>query len=80
MWLMLQQKEADDYVIATGEATRCRDWSSSPSVTPAWTGEIRQDRPALPAAAEVDQLIGDASKARQSLAGQPSVSSTARSR
>ena len=38
MWLMLQQDDADDYVIATGEATRSASWSRSRSATPASTG------------------------------------------
>ena len=34
MWLMLQQDEPDDYVLATGETTRCASSSSSPSPRP----------------------------------------------
>ena len=65
MWLMLQQAKADDYVVATGEAHTVRelceiafahaglDWDKHVVVDPAFV------RPA-----EVDLLIGDASKAR----------------
>jgi GDPmannose 4,6-dehydratase len=35
MWLMLQQPEPDDYVIATGETHSVRDFSNSPSPAPA---------------------------------------------
>ena len=74
MWLMLQQDEPDDYVVATGEAHSVQelvevafahaglDWQKHVGVDP------RYLRPA-----EVDHLIGDASKARTKLGWQPSV-------
>jgi GDPmannose 4,6-dehydratase len=75
MWLMLQQSEPDDYVIATGETHSVRelldeafgylglDWSRHVEIDP------RYFRPA-----EVDLLLGDASKARQRLGWEPTVS------
>jgi GDPmannose 4,6-dehydratase len=72
MWLMLQQERPDDYVIATGETHSIRefldvafshvglDWSRHVEIDP------RYYRPA-----EVDLLIGDASKARRQLGWEP---------
>jgi GDPmannose 4,6-dehydratase len=75
MWMMLQQDEPDDYVIATGEthtvkelldvAFRCAgydDWEQYVSKDP------RFERPA-----DVDLLMGDASKARAKLGWKPKV-------
>jgi GDPmannose 4,6-dehydratase len=72
MWMMLQQPQPDDYVVATGETHTVRelcevafahvglDWSRHVAVDPAFV------RPA-----EVDLLIGDASKARRVLGWAP---------
>jgi len=72
MWLMLQQSEADDYVIATGETHSVReflevafdhvklDWKKFVEIDP------RYYRPA-----EVDLLIGDYSKAKKKLGWEP---------
>jgi len=75
MWLMLQQDEPDDYVIATGETHTVRellelsfaavgidDWEPLVQVDPRFT------RPA-----EVDILTGDATKARKVLGWEPRV-------
>ncbi|MBM3751947.1 MAG: GDP-mannose 4,6-dehydratase [Acidimicrobiia bacterium] len=74
MWLMLQQEEAIDYVIATGESHSVRElvqiafghaglnWEQHVVIDPAFL------RPA-----EVDHLIGDASKAKAQLGWSPSV-------
>jgi GDPmannose 4,6-dehydratase len=68
MWLMLQQEEADDYVLATGETHSVRefldiafglaglDWKKYVKIDP------RYFRPA-----EVDILLGDSTKARKKL-------------
>jgi GDPmannose 4,6-dehydratase len=72
MWLMLQQLEPDDYVIATGETHSVReflevafahlglDWQKHVEIDP------RYFRPA-----EVDLLIGDGSKAKRKLGWEP---------
>ena len=74
MWLMLQQEQPDDYVIATGEAHSVRealevafgtlglDWKKYVEIDP------RYLRPT-----EVDHLCGDASKARTKLGWTPKV-------
>src|SRR5438105_3699535 len=69
MWMMLQQDEPDDYVIATGEKHTIRDLldvAFQHAGIDDWTPYVRQDqrfyRPA-----EVDLLIGDASKAHRKL-------------
>ncbi len=75
MWLMLQQDQADDYVIATGVTHSIRDF-----VTAAfghigvedWQRHVRQSEEFM-RPAEVDQLIGDAGKAREVLGWKPKV-------
>jgi GDPmannose 4,6-dehydratase len=74
MWLMLQQDQPDDYVIATGISHTVQEL-----VTVAfghagldWKKYVRMD-PSLLRPAEVDHLIGDASKARRVLGWNPSV-------
>ena len=74
MWMMLQQDRADDYVIATGKTHSVRDL-----VTVAfghagldWQKHVRQD-PKFLRPAEVDLLIGDASKAKRDLGWEPVV-------
>src|SRR5207253_3600629 len=66
MWLMLQQDEPDDYVVATGKAHSVRELVdvafSHVGLDPAQY--VRTD-PAYFRPAEVDHLIGDASKARE---------------
>jgi GDPmannose 4,6-dehydratase len=74
MWMMLQQDQPDDYVIATGESHSVRevldisfgtlgmDWKAHVEIDP------RYYRPT-----EVDHLLGDASKAREKLGWKPKV-------
>lgn len=74
MWLMLQQEQPDDYVVATGEAHSVRelveeafgyaglDWQKYVEIDP------RYNRPT-----EVDNLCGDASKAKAALGWQPRI-------
>lgn len=76
MWMMLQQPDADDFVIATGIAHSVRsliDVAFSEIGVSDWSDIVKQDdrfiRPA-----EVDHLIGDASKAREALGWTPKVS------
>jgi GDPmannose 4,6-dehydratase len=74
MWLMLQQDKPDDYVIATGESHSVRDLVEAAFGHAGldWQKHVRLD-PALIRPAEVDQLIGDASKARRELKWTPGV-------
>jgi GDPmannose 4,6-dehydratase len=75
MWLMLQQPQADDYVIATGVTHSVRQLVEVAfgHVGLDWTKYVRIDSAFL-RPAEVDHLIGDASKAKRVLGWQPSVS------
>jgi GDPmannose 4,6-dehydratase len=75
MWLMLQQERADDYVIATGKAHTVRDCVEiafdQVGLDP-WTYVKVDD--ALKRPAEVDLLVGDASKAKRVLGWEPRTS------
>ena len=75
MWLMLQQEKADDYVIASGVTHSVRQLVEVAfgHVGLDWQKHVRID-PALLRPAEVDHLIGDASKARRVLGWEPTVS------
>ena len=76
MWLMLQQDEPDDYVIATGEqhsVAECAQLAFEAAGIYDWERYVRVDdrffRPA-----EVDELVGDATKAKTELGWEPTVS------
>jgi GDPmannose 4,6-dehydratase len=75
MWLMLQQDEPDDYVIATGEAHSVRELLRVAFEHVGLDPErhIRID-PRFLRPAEVEHLIGDASKARRKLGWKPRTS------
>ena len=76
MWRMLQQDEADDYVIATGETWSIRDFLDLAFTHVGiddWSKHVTQD-PRFMRPAEVEMLIGDASKARDRLGWAPTVS------
>jgi GDPmannose 4,6-dehydratase len=75
MWLMLQQDEADDYVIATGVSHSVRQLIEIAfgRVGLTWQDHVRVD-PALLRPAEVEHLLGDATKAREHLQWRPEVS------
>ncbi len=76
MWRMLQQPEADDYVIATGETHEIREYldlAFSHVGIDDWKPYVRQ-APEFMRPAEVDLLIGDPSKAREVLGWTPTVS------
>jgi GDPmannose 4,6-dehydratase len=77
MWLMLQQEKADDYVIATGISHSVQDLVEIAfgRVGLDWQKYIRLD-PALIRPAEVEQLLGDATKARTELGWTPTVNFT----
>ncbi len=74
IWLMLQQSEPDDYVIATGQTHSVRDFLDEAFgyVQLKWKDYVEID-PRYYRPTEVDLLLGDASKARQKLAWQPKV-------
>jgi GDPmannose 4,6-dehydratase len=73
MWMMLQQDQPDDYVISTGETHTVREFAE---IAFAHVGldyheyVVQDERFMRPA--EVDLLIGDPTKARQTLGWQPS--------
>jgi GDPmannose 4,6-dehydratase len=74
MWLMLQQDNPDDYVVATGETHSVREFVEEAFgyLEMDWRDHVIQDqkfyRPA-----EVDLLVGDASKAGNVLGWEPTV-------
>ncbi|MBU1486513.1 GDP-mannose 4,6-dehydratase, partial [bacterium] len=74
MWLILQQDEPDDYVVATGETHSVKEFleEACSCVNLDWRDYVEIDqryfRPA-----EVDLLIGDPGKAKQKLGWQPKV-------
>src|SRR5207253_2414132 len=74
MWLMLQQDQAEDFVIATGESRSVRELVEVAFHHAGldWRKHVRTD-PKLLRPAEVDHLIGDASRARRVLGWQPSI-------
>ncbi len=75
MWLMLQQDRADDYVIATGETHSVRELCQEAFgyLGLDWERYVVSD-PRFYRPAEVDLLVGDASKARRVLGWEPTVS------
>ena len=74
MWLMLQQPKADDYVIATGISHSVKDLVEVAfgHADLEWRKYVRTD-PTLLRPAEVDHLVGDASKAKRVLRWQTGV-------
>ena len=75
MWMMLQQDEPDDYVIATGEGHSVQELVelAFSHVGLNWRDCVRED-PNLIRPAEVDTLLGDWSHAREKLGWKPEVS------
>ncbi len=91
MWLMLQQSEPDDYVLATGETHSVKEFVErafeSAGIKIEWEGEgvntkgidqktgklLVEVSPDFYRPAEVDLLIGDASKAKEKLGWKPEV-------
>lgn len=74
MWLMLQQEQPDDYVVATGETHSVREFLQLAfnHVNLNWEDYVEFDERYL-RPSEVDLLIGDPTKARQKLGWQTSV-------
>jgi GDPmannose 4,6-dehydratase len=74
MWMMLQQPEPDDYVIASGETHSVREFVEEAFgyVGLDWQKHVVTD-PAFIRPAEVDLLVGDPSKARKKFGWKPDV-------
>jgi len=74
MWLMLQQPRPDDYVVATGVSRSVQDLLSAAfsHVDMDWHDYVVTD-PQYVRPAEVDVLVGDASKAQRALGWRPEV-------
>jgi GDPmannose 4,6-dehydratase len=74
MWLMLQQDEPQDYVIATGRTHSIKDLCEAAfgHVDLDWHDYVVQD-PRFMRPAEVDLLVGDPSKAKEILGWEPDV-------
>jgi GDPmannose 4,6-dehydratase len=75
MWLMLQQDEPEDYVIATGESHSVQDFLETTfDIIQLDAGEFLVIDESLYRPSEVNVLRGDASKARKKLGWEPVVS------
>lgn len=75
MWLMLQQDEPDDYVLATGQTHSIRDLldvAFKEVGIDDWAPYVKTD-PKFERPAEVELLLGDASKAKEKLGWEPKV-------
>jgi GDPmannose 4,6-dehydratase len=74
MWLMLQQDKPDDYVLATGETYSVKEFleAAFSHLDMDWKKYVEVD-PRYFRPAEVDLLLGDATKARTQLGWQPKV-------
>jgi GDPmannose 4,6-dehydratase len=75
MWMMLQQSEPEDFVIATGEAHSIQEFADAAFAHAGLEAAkyVKTD-PQFLRPAEVDHLIGDATKAREKLGWQPRIS------
>jgi GDPmannose 4,6-dehydratase len=74
MWMMLQQRQPDDYVVATGEKHSVREWVelAFDHLDLDWHDYVQSD-PKLFRPAEVNTLRGDATKARNVLGWRPEI-------
>jgi GDPmannose 4,6-dehydratase len=74
MWRILQHGEGDDFVLATGEAHTVREFveAAFAHADLDWKQYVKHD-PRYERPAEVDILVGDASKARKALGWEPKV-------
>ena len=75
MWLMLQHDEPGDYVVATGVSHSVEDLVACAfdAVSLEWRDHVRTDPSLFRGAAELHDLVGDASKARRVLGWEPEV-------
>jgi len=76
MWLMLQQNEPDDYVIATGESHSVKEFVelAFEAVNLDWKNYVKIDNRFI-RPADVPLLMGDATKAKEKLGWEPRTSS-----
>jgi GDPmannose 4,6-dehydratase len=74
MWLMLQQPQGDDFVIATGESATVKQFAEAAfaRVNLDWNKYVKIDNAYL-RPSEVDSLVGDASKAERVLNWKPKI-------
>jgi GDPmannose 4,6-dehydratase len=75
MWLMVQQDEPDDYVVATGEARTVRELVETAFTYLGldWQAHVRTDPALVRGPEELHNLVGDATKTRERLDWSPSV-------
>jgi GDPmannose 4,6-dehydratase len=75
MWLMLQQAEPDDYVIATGKTHSVRELveHAFERVGLHWQDYVRVDESLKRGKAELHDLVGDATRARERLGWSPTL-------
>jgi GDPmannose 4,6-dehydratase len=75
MWLMLQQPEGDEYVVATGVTHAVRDLveTAFARVGLDWREYVQIDESLVRGKAELHNLVGDPTKAREQLGWQPTV-------
>jgi GDPmannose 4,6-dehydratase len=76
MWLMLQQDQGDDYIVATGKTFSVEDFLVRALETAGLKGPIENYvdfDPKMVRPSEVDLLVGDASKAHQHLGWKPDI-------
>jgi GDPmannose 4,6-dehydratase len=76
MWLMVQQDEGDEYVVATGETHSVRDLVDAAfgRVGLDWNEYVQIDESLVRGKAELHNLVGDPAKARRQLDWRPTVS------
>jgi GDPmannose 4,6-dehydratase len=75
MWLMVQQDEPDDYVVASGVRHSVRELVELAFAHAGldWREHVRVDRSLMRGAAELHDLVGDAAKARRALGWAPRI-------
>ncbi len=76
MWLMLQQKDPEDFVIATGQTHSVKEFAEIAFTAAGlknWENYVKVDK-ALLRPAEIDKLIGNPKKAKKLLGWEPKIS------
>jgi len=76
MWLMLQQDESGDYIVATGETHSVGDLVEAAFAHAGldWRAHVRTDESLVRGRAELHNLVGDPSRTRERLGWEPTVS------